>query len=257
MSMEIHLVKKENQKKKRKKNTKNEQKNRCFKLTERDIKKLKNKDEQLNDSIIKYFMNNIEHNINAGQYEKKIFCADPMFWLKLRDYISKHKMQTLFNGDENKKPPFPVLHLSLSRIKKKFEKYGAYDRQIDSTKCISTIFIPINTGIMTSAKHWFLGVIDIKNKTMKTYNSLRGDGRTAQQFFKLMTYILLKHPDWKTSIQWSTDIDQEFPQQNRYSNNCGLYVLKAARHIAYKKKEEFKDDSIKNGQFRSSLLKQI
>lgn len=90
------------------------------------------------------------------------------------------------------------------------------------------VVIPLHKG-----NHWVLGVVDLREKRVSYYDSLKGVDRTCMR--NLITWIVdeakeKRQLQWDAS-EWSTDAPQDIPPQLN-GCDCGVFTLKYADFLA-------------------------
>ena len=80
--------------------------------------------------------------------------------------------------------------------------------------------------------HWTLGVIQVKNKTIKYYDSLKGRGNAV--LLNLEQYMFKEHLARKKPLRgkYKRETATDNPTQSASSLDCGLFVSVYAEHIS-------------------------
>lgn len=171
----------------------------------------------LNDEIINFYMNLL---IKRGSLDNfpNVYAMNTFFYPKL-----------LSGG-----------HSSLKRWTRKVDLFSK-----------DFIIVPVHLGI-----HWCMSVIDLKNKSIRYFDSMGSPNHKCLQVLK--QYLQDEHLDKKkTSFDfsnWSFESVKDIPQQTNGSD-CGVFSCVFAEHICANKDFNFSQDDMPY--FRNKMVYEI
>lgn len=172
-----------------------------LRITQRDLATLQ-EGGWLNDEVINFYLSLITERSSGGAAELKVYSFSTFFFPKLRGRGSGR-----------------AGHSEVKRWTKAVDLFS-YD----------LVLVPLHLGV-----HWALAVIDLKSKTVKSYDSM---GQRHDDICSLLLHYLkeehkakkdreLDETKWTVGILKSTEI----PQQKNGSD-CGVFACKYADYIA-------------------------
>lgn len=117
-----------------------------------------------------------------------------------------------------------------------------YTDDVDMTSC-DKILIPVHIN----KRHWCLTIIDVKEKTIKHYDSARWLANFHNMLPALNEYLkenyCKKYLDKLDVSDWLTEIVNEIPlQRNRY--DCGVYTCITAEFLCRNRQLHFAEDDM-------------
>lgn len=118
---------------------------------------------------------------------------------------------------------------------KRHELVKRWTRNLDTTKPIK-IFVPVNVG----NSHWFMIMIDVKNKKVVSMDSLRSSSGRADERNEMLGWIEAEHASKQKPFrleEWSS-VQKNVPKQ-RNGYDCGPFSCMFAAFMSNDKRMSF------------------